>query len=273
MTTKAAATDWITLLHEAADRNATVELAPAGESRGWRVRMLAIENETLIVEHPPIASGRPAVREDQDAELRLVEGQSRWSLRCRGLERLKFSLTAGSTVAAIRLGWPTDVQSQQRRAYFRVATTGQDRPELRLWRLEDIASAKAAEEAAHKAWRQRHTKPLENVTLPRPNLGCELKAMTLDFSGGGLCVAIPSQAEPLLQQDPLLWVELAIPNEPLPIICAARVAHCQRKQGLLRVGLSFVFDHHPEHEPFVADALCRAAVAIQRLQLRRRPHE
>jgi hypothetical protein len=251
-----------------------------GEPAGWRGRLLALEEEAIVVEAPErdeASEADPTPAEGQRLAFVLQGEVRRWSLRCRVLERFRFSLSRGRKIEGLRLSWPEEVQDAQRRQHFRVSTLSSTIPAVQLWRLEDPAAC-----VAHEQYnRRRHVERRQGAKARRepgwpglgpdwPGLGEAWRGLIVDVSGGGLCVALPQEAMSLVQKGQLLWAELPLPELEEPLYAVVRVVRSEpHSERVLRAGMAFYFEHHPRHERFITDRMCAYARYLERLQLQR----
>ncbi|MEX0742143.1 MAG: hypothetical protein WD079_05045, partial [Phycisphaeraceae bacterium] len=119
----------ISSLKRAIARQAEVELAGVGDDPVLAVRLLAVEDDTLVVSHPIDEPGAMALRKGERVDVRLVLSlrdeervvSKRWALRSKVVESFAFDLGAKRT-PALRLSWPTEIKPHQRRNHFRVQT-------------------------------------------------------------------------------------------------------------------------------------------------------
>ena len=251
--------------------------ARGGTRAGWPSRLLKLEATTLVVEAPPRSGVGSADGAEKDSggpeqlKLTMRMGQRRWALRCRVIERLRFPLNAKREIAALRLSWPEQVDDAQRRKHFRISTAVSTIPAVKFWGVKDLQACVAYEQ--HN--RRRHVEPAgsvpgEDEAPPWPGVRPKWRGLIVNVSGGGLCVALPREAEAQVQEGALLWTKLPLPELEEPLYAVTRAVRCEaQSKKVLQAGLAFSFEHHPRHERFITDQMCYYASYLQRLQLQR----
>lgn len=288
--TTTAPSRWDRLIREAIARDAVIDLAPI-ESQGvgshivirsdadfeandrpvWRVRLLNINNQSLLVDRPTVAQHPVTVHPGTILQGLLVDGDSRWSFMTRVIEPTRVETSDGHHVSGLRLAWPIDFQTAQRRDFFRVDVAGAELPPVRAIELKDVEAAIAYEKherLLHRLiGREGETVP---AAPPMPETGRAFNGLAIDLSGGGMCLSVGVEAEPLLELLPLLWIRIALPHLPRELHLTARVAHWHRDGDRLLLGLAFCHSRDAEQRAFVADLVCRFTAEQQRLQLSRR---
>jgi hypothetical protein len=290
MPTQTAGLDWEELLQQLELRNGLIELSlinpgavepqkatvravdagafEATRAPVWRVRTLKLEEGAIVIEKPWSLQQATSIPIGEPLEGLIIEGCNRWSFRTRVTEQMLFHLNESKRIPALRLTWPTDVRSAQRRNFFRVDTGAADVPRILVHELLDVESSVSMQQrnrTAHKGL------PLPTNPGTEPALGRSFEATMLDVSGGGLRVAAPLSAQPIFEAWSMLWLKLTLPGVPLPVFTVAKIAHWRvdPPQRIL-VGLTFSFDHEPNHGRFIADLVCHFAANMQRMQLQRK---
>jgi c-di-GMP-binding flagellar brake protein YcgR len=281
--------EWQLSLQKLALRNGVMELEPAdakpapqahvvvdetGEAQAaqtlsWRVRLLKLDGQSVIIERPTSAH-QPVVIKPGDAVTgTMLEGSTRWSLSMVVIEQLPFKLNGAQSIVALRLSWPKQVTNAQRREFFRVDTAGAIIPPLTIWKLADPASCVEFERYNELVHKMRGRS--ENIPKPHfPQIADPFSARLIDLSGGGLCVSVARTLKTTLDEKPMLWLQLTLPEAVEPYYAAARIAHTHIESALvMQLGLSFSFEHNPPHKRFMVDEMCRFANKLQRLQLQR----
>jgi hypothetical protein len=281
---------WPHLLRSACQRNAAVDLVPlesladepmliersdnhfeATERPTWRVRMLSLERDALIVERPRIAGAPVSIAPGTMVEGVITDGSRRWSFISRVIDQVRQSLNGEQVVAGVRLSIPTRVQESQRRDYYRVSVAGIDLPPVKMSVLHDSDAVLAYQKYNRLIHRLAgRTSGMKVVVPALPATGEAMTATAIDVSGGGLCLAAESSAEAMLVALPQLWVEFNVPGAFGPIFSSARPAHWHHDGRRLVVGLCFNFDRDRDHADFIGDIVCRFAAEQQRKLLRKR---
>lgn len=273
-TTTAIPQGWEQTLQQMLARNGTLELSPIHLASchtppTWRVRLLGIEDEALIVERPSHAGESIVIDGDTPLSAVFVDRQQRWSFATRVIDCVEHQLNDEQMVDAMRIHRPADAHSAQRRDFYRVDVAGMTTLPMQLWALSDLDSCVPCETHNDLVHRQRNVaSPPEP---PPPQLGDRFDGLLMDISGGGMALLVPHHIEPLLRHETPFWLRITLPDLPDPLLAVAKAAHWRREAAdALRVGFSFTFDHNPAHQRVVNDQICRLAAHYQRLQLQRK---
>jgi len=280
------------MLRQVADRNGALEIAlPQRDETGeadepaewnghlvWRVRVLSITDEEIIVEEPAALGQQIPI----SAGVRLIGvlpvGQNRWMFWTSSLGGVMQALNGSREVRALRLAMPETVERCQRRSFYRVSTVGLDLPAVDCRALLDLNSAIPAEAASRarvEALRDGQvagfvTENLEAFGLP--DAGPPFPASLVNIGGGGVGLMVePDHAGALVQQK-RYWLNIPLLLESsTPIGAVARLTHIHLDSQQRRyAGMAFEFDHNPSYRGFLVDLLCRYVTELQRAQLRRR---
>jgi|GEM_PF-1909819 len=275
MTIDSLPADWLSLVADTERRNGTVELCPDPDHYDThfcqvnihKVRLLYLQDRRWIIERPFSLKGQPAITRDMHLLGILGSGAHRWSFRTTVEAVVRFKLNDTQTVAALRLSAPTDVQSAQRRAFFRVHLLAANIPDVTCWPLLDLSSAiesEKADEHLHREGELPSPRPLP------PTTDQPFTAPLNDLSGNGVSILVDDEHLKKLEQNPLLWLKLDLPDLSHPLMVVARYVRQQPDAvGRRVVGLTFQFRHNRSHESFINDQICRWAAAEQRRQLHR----
>lgn len=276
--------EWRRGLKELCDRGGAIEIAVVrgdeDDSEGshliWRVRVLAMTEDSICVEQP-VALGRP-IRLKPGVELVaiLVIGQNRWMFRTRNLGPANHRLNTPRPVTAIRLALPETVDRCQRRNHYRVNTAAVNLPEVEMWPLLDPKSVIPAERANEL----RFSAVVEGREAPdasadesvMPDVGPRFHGRLVNLGGGGAGLLVaPEDAQPLGRHK-LFWVRfLLAPELQVPICATGKLVHThiQSNQSTY-AGLSFDFTFNHAHQQFVTDQICRYIELQQARQEQRR---
>jgi len=246
---------WKDSLQKIRDRGGAIEISvdlPAAEGGShliWRVRVLEITPDRILVEQP-MALGRDlSIRSGLEMVCGITVGQNRWMFRTQSVA------TDGRTLA---LAMPERVDRCQRRDFFRVGTASLALAPADCWPLLDPMSAVSAEVAGQAMVAEGGGCDAEAPIL-LPEVGPKFKARLVNIGGGGAGIILGREDASAIDRARLLWVRLDLtPQLSAPIGIAARVAHthldsCQN----LYAGLAFEFAHHPSYRQFVVDQICR----------------
>lgn len=247
---------WKDSLEKIRERGGAIEISvdlPAKEGAGshliWRVRVLDVGPDRILVEQP-MALGRDlSIRSGLELVCGITVGQNRWMFRTRSVA------TDGRTLA---LAMPERVERCQRRDFFRVGTTSLALPPADCWPLLDPLSAVSAE-VANRALISEGGQYDPEASILLPEVGPKFRGQLVNIGGGGAGIIVGKEEASALERARLLWVRLDLtPQIAAPIGVAARVAHTHLDSAQnLYAGLAFEFAHHPEYRQFVVDQISR----------------
>ena len=245
---------WHDALRSQCEQNGTVEitllsaLSAVGVRTSCRVRLLAVGPDgALEVEQPTLtddlvgdyAPGTPI-------QVLVVDKNHRWEGVCALIEATQHQLNETKTVAALRLGPATEVRSAQRRAFFRVNTSGIP--------IEIAMSSLAGSQSVG-------------------DMGsASLDVLLQNISGGGIGVLVPLSAHTIQSlRQRLYWhCSISLPSIDEPIELKARLVHVHPiTVDTALLGLEF--EGNPDEMASKAqDQIVRFNTWVQREQLRRR---
>jgi c-di-GMP-binding flagellar brake protein YcgR len=240
---------WTRTVSELAERNESIELRPVPAADGHempavRLRLLAVESTgTLLVERPLMGASEQGLRKGAAVTiLMVVEGQ-RWEATSVIRSALPYRLNDQQTVRAWRLAAPRNIQSAQRRAFFRADTGGVDIDPVILVPL-----------------------------LTEGEEGPPLQARLVNIGGGGMGVTIPLCPELLRRLKASRHYECRILLPRIgagPLDVTAELVHLRRiASDLAYLGLTFRTDHAMNRR-FIEDTIVRFTTWLQREQIRR----
>lgn len=256
---------WKDSLDKIRERGGAIEISvdlPTAEGAGnhliWRVRVLEITPDRILVEQP-VALGRDlSIRSGLEMVCGITVGQNRWMFRTRTVA------TDGRTLA---LAMPERVDRCQRRDFFRVGTASLALPPVDCWTLLDPLSAVSAE-IANQALIAEGGQYDADSSILLPEVGPKFKARLVNIGGGGAGIVIAKEEASALERARLLWIRLDLtPQVAAPVGIAARVAHTHLDSAQnLYAGLAFEFAHHPAYRQFVVDQISRYVEQVSAAQ-------
>ncbi len=234
----------------------------SGADLVWRVRLLDIRDDHLLVEQPA-AAGR-VIR--LHADLALIGafsiGQNRWMFHSRTL--------GDEPRGGLRLALPTRVERCQRRSFFRISTAELSLPRVECWPLLDPMTVAPAEIAnrdhvlrlASSGARADGPTPIDDALLPE--VGPGFSASLLNVSGGGIGLLVEPEDAQSLDRSHYLWMRVDLrPDVPAPIAMTGRVAHCHTDStGRIHAGVAFEFGFNAGHREFVVEQVGRCVAAL-----------
>lgn len=247
------------------------EADPADAARGrdlvWRLKIVALEEESVVVEAPvmlgkviPIAAGVQLIGA-------ITIGQNRWKFKTAKLEDCALP---GARVPALRLRLPDEVERCMRR-FARYEASDLNLPLVRAWPLLDPRSVIAAEQASDAAWNaaraasQAGAALAAPAALPMPQVGPEFSGVLMNIGGGGAGLRVESSDAAALGRHRVFWLQIALGRHaPLPICVTAKLVHTHIDSSQRTyAGLSFDFTFHLPHQQAVADQVAHAMRSAQ----------
>ena len=257
---------WRDSLEKIHQRGGSIEISvdlPDGEGAGshliWRVRVMELTADRIVVEQP-VALGRElSLREGLEMVAAITVGQNRWMFR---------TTSVASDSGRLSLAMPEQVDRCQRRDFFRVATASLALPPADCWPLLDPVSAVSAE-VATRALILEGGQYDPDAPILLPEVGPRFAAKLVNIGGGGAGLVIRKEDTSSLDRARLLWVRLDLtPQVAAPIGMAARVVHTHLDSAQnLYAGLAFEFGHHPGYRQFVVEQICRYVEAVSQNQV------
>ncbi len=219
----------------------------------WRVRLLAIDDERLVLEQPVALGQTMRVEPGLRLVVAMSIGQNRWMFRTMSVEP-----SAGDMRGLLHIASPTLVERCQRRNFFRATTAGFNLPLVQGWRLVDPQTAVAAEVASRIPFEDdaTATKPglgLESPITLMPEVAGAYQGQLINVGGGGAGLVVPPASRPSFDSSGRYWLRMALgPEMPAPLAVTARCVHQHLDSSQnLHLGFAFDFSLHPEHRDFI----------------------
>lgn len=278
---------WRETLEQLQQRNGAIELTIPGapsaadgseesaSSLIWRVRVLAITDTEVLVEHPVVLRQRVELNPGIDLVGVIVSGPNRWMFSTRHLGNAVALVTGGRETPAIRLSMPDRIERCQRRSFYRVSSVGLTLPRVECHALHDPASAALAEAANRSEFEALQGQNgviarIETGGIVLPDIGPSIPGVLMNLGGGGAGVLFEPEQARALERYRHLWMRLHLtPYVPVPLGLAARVVHTHLDaQHRVYAGVSFDFSGDRTHERFVITQLCQYVSDVQRDQMR-----
>jgi hypothetical protein len=257
-----------------ASRRAKAALEAAEEIPGdlvWRVRVLHLDEDRIIVEHPAAMGQTVRIGADQDVICSITVGQNRWMFRTR-TEGDRIVPVDRGRVAGLCLKMPTQVERCQRRNFCRVSTAELFLPAVECWPLLSPTAAITAEianralilQAQHDGVRPG---PSPDADPLLADVGPRFNARLMNIGGGGVGLIVDRSESAGLDRSRLFWLRInLVPRIPAPIGLTAKLAHTHvDSEQNVHAGFAFEFSYHAEHRDFVVSQFQRAVAEIQRL--------
>jgi c-di-GMP-binding flagellar brake protein YcgR len=281
--------NWRPCLAQLHERKGSLEIAVvggpaqevgAGRHLIWRVRLLDITDDELVVERP-MALGRTIDLEPGTSLVAVLAiGQNRWMFSTANLGLIDHG-PGPRKLPAMRLATPEVVERCQRRNHYRVETAALHLPHVDAWPLLDGRSVMLAERAneiqfdlsvsgGEQAPVVQPARLADDDMLPQ--VGPRFSASLMNIGGGGLGLRVAARESAALSRHKLFWLRFTLyPEVSTPICATAKVVHTHLESSQdVYAGLAFDFSFNPGHQRFVIDQICRYISALQRAQFRRR---
>lgn len=277
--------EWRQCLQQVHQRGGALEIAvlrhhdnpadAAGSHLVWRVRLLDLGDDEILVE-PPMTLGE-VIRVENGIDLVaiLAVGQNRWMFTTSHLGMTEHANGHGRAVPAMRLRMPESVERCQRRSHYRMETTALILPQVEVWPLLDPKSVLPAERANEIQFEDDRNGvmadrgPIEDDDLILPEVGPKFTATLLNIGGGGLGLRVMPQDAQTVARHKVFWLRFSLPPELTTPICATgKLAHTNVDSTQhTYAGMAFDFSFNPVHQRFVVEQICRFIAMQQRAQL------
>lgn len=262
---------WRDSLNGLVERNGPIEISVDSPENTkdliWRVRLLDMDDESLVVEQPSTMHVDVPLENGTELVGGISIGQNRWMFRSRVIEHTDFNTRFGTT-KALRLVMPMNVERCQRRNFYRTSTTSLSLPPIRVYKLNNPESALPLEVATQSAVIDAlaHGTCNDPFDLAKPDLGESLSSSMINIGGGGVGLLIPAAEVAVLNKHHLFWMRLDLtPSVPIPLGLTARLAHTRvDSSGDVHAGFAFDFIRNRAYEPFVAEQVCRYVASLQK---------
>jgi len=261
--------EWRGVFEQLVQTGGTVEVTGLSESIAdelapvYRCRLLAFDDDGLVIERPTAPLAGRYFRRDGHLTILAANTAQRWQCLASVIRRVKFPLNDRVRVDALELTAPKDVQSAQRRAYFRVSVTERDlQPALLMPIDEDGAGGQGAAADDDRA------DPREPAANPRRSRA--FKAELRSLGGGGLGVTASRDVLADVEYMNRYRCRFSLPTDEAPVEIGVQLVHIQpHSEDLVYLALRFEAEDAQRQQQF-ANKICRFTAWQQRRQLRRR---
>lgn len=255
----------------------------------WRVRIVGMKDDEILVEEPS-ALGHTFTLDDGVELVGIISiGQNRWMFRTSNLGRTTVQINRTTSIAALRLRMPTEVERCQRRNFYRVSTIGLSLPSVEVYPVLEPDSIMVAETASRVQIEEAvdtpviatvgHAGAVARGPLAEPTLlphcGPMIKGSLMNIGGGGVGLLFEPEDRAGVDAMKLVWLRIRLqPHIPAPLGVAARIRHTHIDSAQrVYAGVMFEFGQPGVHQKFVVEQLCRYVALVQREQLRRHQNE
>ncbi|MEO1007984.1 MAG: hypothetical protein AAFX79_05425 [Planctomycetota bacterium] len=247
---------WRECLHQIRERRGTLEISvdtSAEEQRGltnlvWRVHLLALDDERLVVEQPMALGQTMRLPPGVDLVVAMSIGQNRWMFRTRSMEP-----TPGEMQGRLHLSVPEAVERCHRRDFYRASTAGFDLPPVEGWSLLDTQSAVAAEVASRIPFEDGGASASGEPMTLLPEVGNAFRGQLVNIGGGGAGLLVGPGERHSFDSRGRYWLRVDLGQRvPGPLAVTARCVHQHLDSAQnLHLGFAFDFSAHPEHRDFI----------------------
>ena len=251
---------WRECLNQIRDRGGSLEVSvDVGDAADmgatnlvWRVRLLAIDDERLVLEQPVALGQTMRLEPGLRVVVAMSIGQNRWMFRTMSIEP-----ATGDMRGLLHLAAPTLVERCQRRNFYRATTAGFNLPLVQGWQLVDAHTAVAAEIASRIPFEDAGTpgngKGLETPISLMPEVAGAFQGQLVNVGGGGAGLLVPPASRPSFDSSARYWLRMALGNDmPGPLAVTARCVHQHLDSSQnLHLGFAFDFSLHAEHRDFI----------------------
>jgi hypothetical protein len=237
----------------------------------WRVRLLHLTEDMLVVEQPAAMGQTVRIAADQDLVCVMTVGQNRWMFRTRTLGDRVVPVDQGR-VAGLCLQMPTTVERCMRRNFCRVSMAELHLPHVECWPLFNPASVVPTETANRSLIRQAiagDKAAIQAALAAEPSAladaGPMFRARLLNIGGGGVGLIIDRSEAAGLDKARSVWLRINLqPKIPAPIGMTTKLAHSHvDSEGNVHAGLAFDFSLNPAHRDFIVEQFQRVVASLQ----------
>jgi c-di-GMP-binding flagellar brake protein YcgR len=242
------------ILREAISRNAGIVLTliSSGMMRHCKSRFLCETDGKILVESVPAETPliEEMIRTTKPAGVSFKSGHTKVVFAAPLVERLpEYRINSTVVLQAVRLAWPTQIKSIQRRTNYRVRVGTDAELSARVWRIGPKA-----------------------ILRDKPLASCEIPAQLLDLSMGGMGVTLSAPKHEPLRVDPAdrLRVEISTPDREM--LVEARMVHpdrLPRDAKSVRAGLQFADLQNDLEGRQVLALLTKLLGELKRAEIRR----
>lgn len=261
--------DGLAIAHDTNERDLARQPA---SSIVWRVRLLSIDEGSLLVERPEALGTQFPIQDGIELVGIISIGQNRWMFNTKSLGFQPFASSRVRTQEALKIQAPTSVERCQRRSFYRVSAINLDLPSVEVYPLADPQSAVAAETTSRKLILDRLDRGIvasigdNNEAALLPTVDGKMEASLHNLGGGGVGLIFDSEHASSLRDNATYWLRIHLNHFiPAPLAVTARLRH-QRidSQSRTHAGFAFDFSCNPSHQEFIINQLCRYTSLVQR---------
>lgn len=270
---------WRRTLEQLYERSGSIEISVASDANAatsiiWRVRLLHIAEDHLIVEAPVVLRKTLNLNDGVRLDGVISLGPNRWMFRTCKVATIAPQRPGDSTT--FKLQMPDTVERCQRRSFYRVSTQTLILPPVDTYSLldpESVIPAEAANRAQILRALETPTAAIEDDAagpILMPEVGPRTTSRLVNIGGGGVGLVIAPEDAQGVESSQRIWMRIHLePQVPIPLCVSGRVRHMHLDSMQRRyLGVAFDFGAHKDHERFVQEQITRCVSEIQRMQLR-----
>ncbi|GDX97736.1 hypothetical protein LBMAG48_01400 [Phycisphaerae bacterium] len=269
---------WRESLHQIYERGGCLEfsLAPdAGHADQtpdlvWRVRLLGVKDDELLVERPSACGKVVPLQEGAKLVGVMIIGQNRWMFSTRIMGRTDGHNPWPTSLVGLRVQMPQSVERCTRRENMRVSTAELQAPTVECYKLLEPATVATAE-LANRALlteleRTGQTMSLLAPTqLSLPEVGPMFTSKLVNLGGGGMGLMIDKSESSAANSTKLVWMRIDLrPTLPAPLCLVGKIVHTHMDSSQnIYAGVAFEFGFNPQHRDFVVQQIERYINTLQ----------
>ncbi len=243
----------------------------------WRVRILLLTDDTIVVEEPMALGETVHLMEGIELVGIIVVGQNRWMFRTTHQGFTDIESGGNRALKGITLKMPEHVERCQRRNFYRVSTEVLMLPGVECRPLLDPQTALVAEAANRIEVLDAQDADVTGESHSEidaghlPEVGPCVGARLMNVGGGGVGLLLEPEDRTAFDRHKLYWLRINLmPHVAAPIGVVGRLRHTHiDSEQRLYAGMCFEFTGDSKHHEFVVDQLCRYVAQVQREQLGR----
>jgi len=259
---------WRQSLHNIYERGGGLEFAIKHDDDDgikdlvWRVRILGISNDEILIEQPGAMGQSFRIDEGVDLVGIMSVGQNRWMFSTMVVGKTINETRAGA-FPALRISMPDSVERCMRRQNDRTSIANLDLPRVECWKLLDPLSAVPVEVAnriqVEELTRNGETCGASDDQMALPSVGPKFEANLANLGGGGVGLVVAKEHRSGIDSGKVFWIRMDLrPTIPAPIVLTAKLAHTHiDSQQNTYAGMAFEFGINNQHKDFIIKQISR----------------
>lgn len=239
----------------------------------WRVRVLDLTDDEIIVEQPGAMGQSFMINEGVDLVGILAVGQNKWMFSTTVIGTT-FNQSRSGAYPALRVKMPEKVVRCMRRQSDRTSIAHINLPMVECWRLIDPMSAVPIEVAnrvqVEEMIAKGQTPPDSDESawddqMALPTVGPKFEARLANLGGGGVGLIVPQESRSAIDSGKVFWMRFDFrPAIPAPIVLTAKLVHSHiDSQQHTYAGMAFDFGINNQHKDFIVKQIARYINSVQ----------